>query len=151
MARAAGQDEPEQVPARNEVVLVGRVAAAAEERELPSGDLLVSFRLVVDRPAPVRPPPGRGVTVDTLDCAAWGAGARRTAKALGPGDVVEVEGALRRRFWRAGAAAVSRTEVEVGALRRLVRAAPPPRRARRTPPRPPTGQEPAVAPSAQLS
>lgn len=138
MARAAGQDEPERVPARNEVVLVGRVAAAAEERELPSGDLLVTFRLVVDRPAPVRPGSGRGVAVDTLDCAAWGAGVRRTAKALLPGDVVEVQGALRRRFWRAGAAPASRTEVEVGALRRLARAAPPPPRVRRGVPEPAT-------------
>lgn len=132
MARAAGQDEAEQVPARNEVVLVGRVAAAAQERVLPSGDLLVTFRLVVDRPPPVRPAAGRGVSVDTLDCTAWGAGVRRTARSLGPGDVVEVQGALRRRFWRAGPAPASRTEVEVGALRRLVRASPPPPRTRRT-------------------
>ena len=132
MARGAGQDGAGGGQARNEVVLVGRVPAAAEERELPSGDLLVSFRVVVDRPAPLRPAAGRAVSVDTLDCTAWGAGVRRTAKALGPGDVVEVQGALRRRFWRAGAAAASRTGVEVGSVRRLVRAAPVPARTRRS-------------------
>ncbi|MCW2606400.1 MAG: hypothetical protein JWO60_1093, partial [Frankiales bacterium] len=117
MARRAAGQEQQDVPARNEVVLVGRVAAAPTERELPSGDLLASFRVVVDRPpAPPRGEGGRPVTIDTLDCAAWAAGVRRTARGLVPGDVVEVAGALRRRFWRAGAGAVSRTEVEVVGL-----------------------------------
>lgn len=107
----------------NEVRLVGRVSAPPEERELPSGDLLVTWRLVVDRPPPRRPAPAgvRVPTVDTLDCAAWAAAARRTARTLQAGDVVEVGGALRKRFWRAGAGPSSRTEVEVASLRRLVR------------------------------
>ncbi len=54
MARRAAQDEQAPAPSRNEVLLVGRVAAVAEERELPSGDLLSTFRLVVDRPPGVR-------------------------------------------------------------------------------------------------
>ena len=115
--------------ARNEVLLVGRLAAVPEERELPSGDLLTTFRLVVDRPPPTRsaaprPGAGRQVPVDTLDCSAWTAGTRRTARTLQAGDVVEVTGALRRRFWRAGAVSASRTEVEVAALRRVARALP---------------------------
>lgn len=111
------------VQARNEVMLVGRVSGEPQERELPSGDVLVSWRVVVERPAPRRaPPPGvRATTVDTLDCVAWLAPVRRTARALAEGDVVAVEGALRRRFWRAGAGAASRTEVEVEQLRRLSR------------------------------
>ncbi len=44
---------------------------------------------------------------------------RRTARGLADGDVVAVEGALRRRFWRAGPVANSRTEVEVEVVRRL--------------------------------
>ena len=110
---------------RNEVVLVGRMAAAAEERTLPSGDLLTTWRLVVDRPPARRPvPPGvRAATVDTLNCVAWEAGPRRTARGLVAGDVVSIAGALRRRFWRAGAGAVSRCEVEVSAVKRLSRAA----------------------------
>lgn len=132
MARRAAQDEQAPAPSRNEVLLVGRVAAVAEERELPSGDLLSTFRLVVDRPPGVRGTAGgRPVTIDTLDCSCWAAGVRRTARSLTPGDVVEVAGALRRRFWRAGAAAASRTEVEVSGLRRLVKAAPPAPRPRR--------------------
>jgi len=109
---------------RNEVVLVGRVSGAPEERELPSGDALVSWRVVVDRPAPRRaPPPGvRRPTVDTLDCVGWTGPVRRTALGLADGDLVSVHGSLRRRFWRAGAGAASRTEVEVEVVRRLRRA-----------------------------
>lgn len=109
--------------ARNEVVLVGRVSGGAEERELPSGDLLVCWRVVVERPAPRRAVPAgvRAPTVDTLDCVAWTAAVRRTARGLADGDVVSVQGALRRRFWRAGGGATSRTEVEVEQLRRLRR------------------------------
>ncbi len=61
------------VAARNEVVLVGRVAAGPEERTLPSGDILLIWRLVVDRPRPGRAAPEgvRVPTVDTLDCVAW--------------------------------------------------------------------------------
>lgn len=116
------EEQAEAVVAHNEVVLVGRVAAPADERELPSGDLLATFRLVVDRPPEPPLSAGRRVSVDTFDCAAWGAGVRRTARALGAGDVVEVHGALRRRFWRAGAVPASRCEVEVDVLRRLSRA-----------------------------
>jgi single-strand DNA-binding protein len=110
-----------QEQARNEVVLVGRVSGVPEERELPSGDSLVAWRVVVARPAPRRGPPAgvRPTTVDTLDCVAWTPALRRTARGLSDGDVVAVEGALRRRFWRAGSAASSRYEVEVSALRRV--------------------------------
>ena len=118
----AGEGDP--VPSRNEVVLVGRVSGEPVERELPSGDVLVSWRVVLDRPPARRAVPAgvRAVTIDTVDCVSWAAGVRRTARGLSDGDVVAVEGALRRRFWRAGAAANSRTEVEVEALRRLRRA-----------------------------
>jgi single-strand DNA-binding protein len=110
--------------ARNEVALIGRMAAAAEERILPSGDVLLTWRLVVDRPPPRRPVPDglRVPVVDTLDCVAWTGTVRRTARAFEAGDVVSVEGALRRRFWRAGAGAASRCEVEVRTARRLRRA-----------------------------
>ena len=112
---------------RNEVVLVGRVAAPALERELPSGDVIATWRLVVDRP-PARRAVQEGQrppTVDTLDCVGWTAAVKRGAHRLGAGDVVAVEGALRRRFWRAGAGAgaASRYEVEVASVKRLAKAA----------------------------
>lgn len=104
----------------NTVGLVGRVAAPAQLRVLPSGDELAVVRLVVRRP-----PGGRsgGTVVDTLDCVAWSAGLRRRVVTWQAGDVVAVQGALRRRFWRApGGAAVSRCEVEITAARRVRRA-----------------------------
>ena len=107
---------------RNEVVLVGRVSGAPEERELPSGDRLVTWRLVVERGPGRRPPDGvRPTTVDTFDCVAWTAPSRRAAAALLAGDVVEVHGALRRRFWRTGAGAASRCQVEATSVRRVSR------------------------------
>lgn len=56
--------------ARNEVLLVGRLSAPVEQRTLPSGDVLATWRLVVDRPPARRPlrEGARPVTVDTLDC-----------------------------------------------------------------------------------
>lgn len=106
---------------RNEVALTGRLAAPAEERTLPSGDLLVSFRVVVARPPATRVRE-RAPTIDTIDCVAWRRVPRKAALGLAAGDLVEVTGALRRRFWRSGAGAVSRTEVEVGKVRRLAKA-----------------------------
>lgn len=101
----------------NEVHLVGRLAAEAVDRQLPSGDTLTTFRLVVDRPE--RAP---GPRVDTVDCATWRGDVRRTLASWSPGDVVRVDGELRRRFWRAGAGSASRYEVEVSRAKRLVRA-----------------------------
>jgi single-strand DNA-binding protein len=112
----------------NEVHLVGRLAAPVEERELPSGDLLSTFRLVVPRTeaerAASRRPESRGVAVDTIDCVAWRAGLRRTVNAWHEGDTVAVTGALRRRFWRGSAGAASRHEIEVSQASRLRRASP---------------------------
>jgi single-strand DNA-binding protein len=104
----------------NEVRLVGRVSAAAEERSLPSGDSVWTFRLVVDRPLDRARPRS---SVDTLDCAVWGGRARRSARALRAGDVVEVRGAIRRRFFQTAHGAASRVEVEVDAVQVIRRAA----------------------------
>ena len=108
---------------RNEVVLVGRLAGEPETRELPSGTLIVTFRLVVRRP-PSRERTGeaRTPTVDTVDCVAWRADVRRHAAGWQPGDVLECHGALRRRFWRSPTGAASRTEVEAQRVRRVARA-----------------------------
>ncbi len=100
----------------NEVRLVGRLSAAAEERVLPSGDVLSSFRVIVDRPA------GHRVRVDAVDCVAWAARPRRSAMSWRPGDVIEVNGALRRRFFRRGAGVQSMVEVEVRSGRIIRRA-----------------------------
>jgi single-strand DNA-binding protein len=114
-----------QIEARNEVVLVGRVAAKAEQRQLPSGDVLMTWRLVVDRGPNRRPVPDgvRPATVDALDCVAWSGQVQRAAGGWEPGDVVLVEGSVRRRFWRVPTGASSRYEIEVVKAKRLARAA----------------------------
>jgi single-strand DNA-binding protein len=114
----SADDQPSHV---NDVHLVGRLSAEPETREMPSGDLMMSFRLVVDRPPARRKV--RGPMVDTLDCAVWRKDVQRSLRAAAPGDVLEVTGALRRRFWRSPGGAVSRSEVEVSALRRAPRRA----------------------------
>jgi single-strand DNA-binding protein len=105
----------------NDVHLVGRLAAEPVTRELPSGDVLVQFRLVVERGRPRRQAGPRAPTVDTLECAAWRKDVQRSLASCLPGDVVEVSGALRRRFWRSPGGPASRSEVEATRLRRLLR------------------------------
>lgn len=94
----------------NEVRLVGRVSGEPQARVLPSGDEVVTLRVVVSRTD--------GRPVDTIDLACWSARARRSVEHLRDGTRVEVEGSLRRRFYRTPGGAASRYEVEV---RRLVR------------------------------
>ncbi len=105
----------------NEVRLVGRISQAPEERVLPSGDSVWTFRVVVPRAA--RRGGGTRQQVDALDCAAWSARARKSVRAWCVDDVVEVTGAVRRRFFRAAGAAASRVEVEVDRGRVIRRAA----------------------------
>jgi single-strand DNA-binding protein len=105
-------------PRRNEVHLSGRVAAAPLERELPSGDSVVSVRLIVERDPPTRSSRS-GQRVDTIDCVGWTARVQRAMRRWQPGDEVEVSGALRRRFYRVSDGARSKFEVEIADARRV--------------------------------
>lgn len=106
--------------ARNEVSLRARVAAPPEERTLPSGDSLMTARLIVDRDAAALQRSSQ--RVDTLDCVAWKARVHRTMRSWQAGDEVEVSGAIRRRFFRGAAGPVSRVEVEIKEAKRITRA-----------------------------
>lgn len=89
----------------NVVVLIGRLARPAETRELPSGDRLVAYEVTVDRP---------GERAETAPVVWVGAPA-----SAGDHDVDErmvVIGRVRRRFYRAGGATQSRTEVVAEAV-----------------------------------
>jgi single-strand DNA-binding protein len=98
---------------RNEVTVCGRLAAAALPKELPSGDEIVTWRLVVDRAETARTR-----KVDVVDCTTFAARVRRQALTWSEGDMIEVVGALRRRFWRGASGLQSRCEVEVQAAAR---------------------------------
>jgi single-strand DNA-binding protein len=103
---------------RNDVVLRGRLSAPAELKALPSGDTLVTFRLVVRRPEPRV----RGQSVDVLTCVTYDRGLQRRVAAWEAGDVVEVEGALQRRFWRTPNGTASVCEVNCRRGRKVPRA-----------------------------
>jgi single-strand DNA-binding protein len=95
----------------NDCLLRGRVSAIATDRELPSGEHVVEFRLIVTR--------AEREGVDTLDIAAWSGKSRRTALSLKPGEWVEVAGSIRRRFWQGPAGLASRWQIEAESITRL--------------------------------
>jgi single-strand DNA-binding protein len=122
MPKASSGDEgdaPVVHPYRNQVVLWGRVAAPAENRQLPSGDAIVTARVIVDREPSARSRSSQ--RVDTIDCVGWTVRVQRAMRRWEAGDRVEVEGAIRRRFFRGVAGSVSRVEVEIHAARRSSR------------------------------
>jgi single-strand DNA-binding protein len=111
MAAKKKEKEAELDYSLNDCLLRGRVSAAATDRELPSGEHVVEFRLIVTRAA--------REGVDTLDIAAWSAKSRRTALSLKPGEWVEISGAIRRRFWQGPAGLASRWQIEGESITRL--------------------------------
>lgn len=118
-ASASTAEPPVMEEAVNEVRLVGRLSQDPELRTLPSGDPLWTFRVVVPR----RDAGPSRAAVDALDCSVWSGRVRRTVATWRAGDVVEVTGAVRRRFFRAGEGAASRVEIEVSAARVIRRRA----------------------------
>ena len=111
----------DQAESLNAVRLRGRLAAAPVLRELPSGDSVWNLRVVVERPAPTGMPKPRQ-RVDSLECAVWSGRLKKQLEGWSEGDVVQVAGALRRRFFRAGGATASRVEVELSQGRIIRRA-----------------------------
>ena len=95
----------------NDLLLRGRVSAGATTKELPSGDKVVEFRLIVTRE--------NREGVDTLDIAAWSAKSRKTALSLAPDEWVEISGAIHRRFWQSPGGLASRWQVEAIDILRL--------------------------------
>jgi single-strand DNA-binding protein len=95
----------------NDLLLRGRVSAPATVKELPSGDKVVEFRLIVsriDRDG-----------VDTLDIAAWSGKTRKTALSLKGDEWIEVSGSVHRRFWQSPAGLASRWQIEASEISRL--------------------------------
>jgi single-strand DNA-binding protein len=95
----------------NDLLLRGRVSAVATSKELPSGDKVVEFRLIVTRE--------NREGVDTLDIAACSAKCRKTALSLTPDEWVEISGAIHRRFWQSPGGLASRWQVEAIDILRL--------------------------------
>lgn len=100
--------DPPEPAHQNEVRIVGRVSSAPEVRALRDGELVV-WRVAVERPRP----PGEPRRSDWLTCTTAEPGLGATARDLRVGDVVELHGRLRRRFWRSRQGPVTPLEVEV--------------------------------------
>jgi single-strand DNA-binding protein len=60
--------------ALNDVLLRGRVSSIAVEKELPSGDKVAEFRIVIAR--------GDEIGFDAIDISAWSSKLRRSASSL---------------------------------------------------------------------
>ncbi len=95
----------------NDVLLRGRVSQKAVEKELPSADKVVEFRVIVSR--------DKQPCVDTLDIGSWSAKSRRTALSLAPDEWVEISGSIHRRFWSRPAGLSSRWQVEAVEISRI--------------------------------
>lgn len=95
----------------NDLLLRGRVSQEAIEKELPSGDKVVEFRLIVTR--------DKRSGVDTLDIGSWSAKARRVALTLKADEWIEVSGSIHRRFWSAPTGLASRWQVEAVEISRI--------------------------------
>ncbi len=100
----------------NEVHLTGRLSSTPAARVLPSGDQIVTFRLVVRRSARARRRSRQ--SVDSFECTAWTAALRRRALRLAADDLVEVRGELRARFARGQHGLVGRVTVDLQSLTR---------------------------------
>ena len=109
--KSDNQDGIQEDYSLNDLVLRGRVSREAIEKELPSGDKVVEFRLIVSRE--------KLSGVDTLDIGAWSAKARRTALTLRADEWVEVLGSIHRRFWSAPTGLASRWQVEAVEITRI--------------------------------
>lgn len=105
----------------NDVRLVGRLTGEPVIVELPSGDTLVTFRVSVPSGPSVHRGSGTSQAsvrrVDSVPCTAWSPRLRRGILTWRAGDLVEVSGAVRCRFFKAGGVTRSRVEVEASAAR----------------------------------
>jgi single-strand DNA-binding protein len=116
------KDAAEAVEVVNDVRLVGRLTGEPVVVELPSGDALVTFRISVPRSSS-GPGQAQGKRVDSVPCTAWIPRLRRSIATWRIGDLVEVTGAVRCRFFQAGGATRSRVEVEA-VTARIIRRSP---------------------------
>lgn len=119
------------VPHRNEIVVVGELTAPVEPRRRTDGGEVLTFRVAV-RGATAGPSrdltPTRPIEVglagrrDVLDCVVSAIVVRRRLETYRAGDVIELSGSLRHRFWNTAGQVQSRYEIEVVTLKRLARA-----------------------------
>jgi single-stranded DNA-binding protein len=96
----------------NEVVLVGRLSGEPEWRTLPAGRRVAVWRLIVEHRGARSPQDG----IDTIRCVAYEAAVQEGMRGWRHGDLIEVRGALRHRFWRAADGPRGLYEVEAAGV-----------------------------------
>lgn len=115
---------------RNAIAVVGDLVSPVEPRIRGDGVEVLTFRVSVRVPAVdvgnagttvERRDSGSTPRRDVLDCVVTAPALRRRLEQYQPGDVLEVDGALRHRFWNASGRVQSRYEIDVLRLKRLAR------------------------------
>ncbi|WP_157036249.1 single-stranded DNA-binding protein [Streptomonospora alba] len=103
---------------RNEVVVAGRITAEPYVRELASGDRLTTWRVSIAR-APAQQRPNQ--SADPITCVSFQKAIEERTREWRLGDVVQISGVLRRRFWRSPKGAASVVEIEARTVQRISR------------------------------
>jgi single-strand DNA-binding protein len=100
----------------NNVHLVGKLGQRVFTKEMPSGDQITTFTVIV--PRSTKPRIGNQ-KVDSLACQTLKATIRSKVESWPVGTWVEIHGELRRRFWQSGNGPGSATEIEVRSMVRV--------------------------------
>ncbi|MEV4104678.1 single-stranded DNA-binding protein [Nonomuraea sp. NPDC049649] len=100
---------------RNEVLLVGRLSAAVEERSLPSGDTMTKWRLLVRRRTYRR----GGTVTDSIPCVSFSQEVADVLRGLNPRDAMEVTGAFRCRVFGPASGKIWAYEVEAATVKAI--------------------------------
>ncbi len=117
----------------NEIVLVGRLSGAPEWREMTGDEQVAVWRLIVEHRNARSPQDA----IDTIRCVTYDPAIQQDVRTWAHGDVIEVRGSLRHRFWRSPTGPRGLYEVEaVGVLLRRQAVPPEPRPEKTGPPAP---------------
>jgi single-strand DNA-binding protein len=100
----------------NEIILIGRLSGEPEWRKLSDGDQVAVWRLIVEH-RDARSPQD---AIDTIRCVTYDPALQAGVRTWSHGDLIEVRGALRHRFWKGPTGPRGLYEVEaVSAIVRL--------------------------------
>jgi single-strand DNA-binding protein len=99
----------------NNVSITGRLGSNVTVRNLPSGDEVTSFTVIVERPEKERV---GSTKVDSIPCQTFRVSVASKVLGLDSGTLVTAQGVLRRRFWKVASGLGSAMEVEVRSLKR---------------------------------
>lgn len=103
----------------NEIVLVGRLSGEPEWRALPGDDQVAVWRLIVEHREARSPQDA----IDTIRCVTYDPAIQAGVRTWSHGDLIEVRGSLRHRFWRGPTGPRGLYEVEAASAVLRLRAA----------------------------